>query len=138
MRLRDPILLSTVLVLLTTVPVIPLCLAAPAKPVATATPRASGCQGRISTRLSTQTAICRTVAITTELEPTCPVCPEGINVVYVQNYGSPGGDRWLATAPRQSLTLLERLQRSDVQVGVIRYFETCWQRQDRSGSTDGR
>lgn len=96
---------------------------AASSPMATATPRTTGCNGTVTSTLSSgNIAICKTLAVTTTIEPHCPVCPDGINVAYIQIDKNPSLVReWHSNAPRASLGVLEQLRRPDVKVGVVRY-----------------
>jgi Mg-chelatase subunit ChlD len=67
-------------------------------------------------------SICEPLDITTTFASACPVCPEGINVVFIQD-DTPYPD-WQRTVSLQALTELQRYEHSSgkkVSVGVIHY-----------------
>ncbi len=86
--------------------------------------RLSGCGGTITRTLSAQEIqLCDAVDVQVVVEPSCPVCPGGLNVVYVQvdaAFEAP----WMNAAAIASLQELERLRDVEVKVGVVHYNST--------------
>lgn len=82
------------------------------------------CRGTISTTLSTTAVrICDTVSVTTRIEPSCPFCPGGINVVFASytTHGQIARGNWTNQQLRTALEMVQGLRRNDVKVGVILY-----------------
>ncbi len=85
------------------------------------------CMGTISTTLSTtEMRMCDTGGVTTQVDPDCPFCPGGINVVFASylNHGQRGRGSWTNQELYAGLNMLEALHRSDVKVGVILYSQS--------------
>jgi Mg-chelatase subunit ChlD len=82
----------------------------------------SACTNSITTTLAPASRrLCDPIAVTTTFTAGCPVCPDGLNVIFIQD-DTPYPD-W---QKRVSLQALDELQRfamggSDVSVGVIHY-----------------
>lgn len=113
------------------VPAEPVSAAAPAQ--ATPSARLSACQATSSTEVVTDTLrTCEETEIVVRAEAVCPVCPGGVNVVFI--FPELAHDaRWLRD---EAFGVIDRLQSrsrdeyldADIRVAVVRYNE-------RSGST---
>jgi len=87
--------------------------------------RVSQCTGAITGTLSVDTVrMCDPVDVTVKLEPECPICPNGINVVYVQIDKAFQAD-WMV---QESLSSFEELRGNarrnsayPFQIGVVHY-----------------
>lgn len=92
-------------------------------PAATRAPvgRTSSCTGVVTSTLSTdRIRLCDEAAVTASVFPTCPACPGGIHVVYVQV------DRafqaaWMDREAVASLRVLESYRDQEIRVGVVHY-----------------
>ena len=94
-------------------------------PTITAQPpggRMSACTGTIAGTVSADTIrICDPLTVTVRVAPECPVCPGGVNVVYIQMDIADEGD-WMIQESLSSLAVLRALaDRYPVNVGVVRY-----------------
>jgi hypothetical protein len=89
----------------------------------TPAPVTGACGGTISTTLSTAAMrMCDTGSVSTRVEPDCPFCPGGINVVFVAHTDHGGAPRyWTTQVLRAALDALVNLHRGDVKVGVVLY-----------------
>jgi Mg-chelatase subunit ChlD len=93
---------------------------APAQP--TAAGRLSQCNAAITATLSADTMqMCEAVDVQVGVDPFCPICPHGINVVFVQidkAFQAP----WMDDQSVQALDELMRSERrNEMQVGVVHY-----------------
>ncbi len=81
------------------------------------------CMGTISTTLSaSRIRMCDTGSMTTVVEPDCPFCPGGLNVVFASYLNHTAGrQNWTGQELTLLLGMLEALRRNDVRVGVIAY-----------------
>ncbi len=95
--------------------------ARPAKAVPAQTGRLSECGGLITRTLSTdEIRLCDTVDVQVVVEPSCPVCLGGLNVVYVQ-IDTANQAEWMNASAVASLQELERLRTIPIKVGVVHY-----------------
>jgi Mg-chelatase subunit ChlD len=93
---------------------------APAQPTSAA--RLSPCDAVLTTTLAADTIqLCEQTDVTVSVDPFCPVCPNGINVVFVQidkAFEAP----WMDAQSLLALDELERSnQRPEMKVGVVHY-----------------
>jgi len=84
--------------------------------------RVSQCTGTISSTVSPDTVrLCDPLAVTVNVAPECPLCPGGINVVFVQ-VSNAFHPRWIV---QESLSAYDELRRiaaeQKVQIGVVHY-----------------
>lgn len=89
---------------------------------ATPRPRQTSCGGFITSTLSADTVrLCEEIDVSVAIEPFCPICPGGTNVVYIQIDKAPEAD-WMNAVATASLSELERYTNIfDVQAGVVHY-----------------
>ncbi len=78
-----------------------------------------GCSGGADTVITDTTVPCEKEVVV-EAQPLCPVCPGGLNVVYVQVNKAFQAD-WMKQESLRSFQELERIRNMDVRVGVISY-----------------
>ena len=97
----------------------------------TPTPRSpqSPCFGTVTGTLAAESVrLCDDVDVTVRLEPSCPICPGGINVVYIQVEEATEAP-WMSDVAVRSLTEIEAASQnhefSDVpiSVGVVHYTQ---------------
>jgi len=96
--------------------------AAVAGPDATPAANLSPCTGTITATLSAdQVRLCDEVAVQVPVAPICALCPNGVNVVFVQidkAFEAP----WMDEAATQALDALMRYEDTwDIKVGVVHY-----------------
>jgi Mg-chelatase subunit ChlD len=95
------------------------------RPLATATSRIpasrlSVCSGAVTTTLSASTVrLCDQADVAVSLWPSCPHCPGGINVVYVQVMKE--DVNWMRREAVASLKALEAMEGQEIRVGVVHY-----------------
>lgn len=81
----------------------------------------SGCYGTMAASVASDTLrLCDETEVVVAAEPTCPSCPGGINVVFVEVLAAFQAN-WQNDAATKALTELERIKGTKVQVGVIHY-----------------
>jgi Mg-chelatase subunit ChlD len=84
--------------------------------------RVTACGGLIVSSVTTDTLrLCDELEVAVTIQPFCPVCPGGTNVVYIQIDQAPEAD-WMNAVATMSLGELEKFKDVfDLQVGVIHY-----------------
>jgi len=81
----------------------------------------SGCFGTMTSSVASDTLrLCDETDVTVVAEPTCPSCPGGINVVFVEVLAAFQAS-WQNDAAAKALTEFERVKGTKVQVGVVHY-----------------
>lgn len=83
--------------------------------------RTGSCTGAVTNTLSSQTLqVCDEAVISSKVEPVCPACPGGINVVFVQ-VSEAFQAEWMNREATAALQQLETYRDQPMQVGVVHY-----------------
>ncbi len=90
-----------------------------ARPEAQGNSRDAGCQGYADTAI-TDTEIACAQRVMVEAVPQCPVCPGGLNIVFIQVNKAFQAD-WMVQESVNAFQEIERIKGMDVRVAVISY-----------------